>query len=214
MLKLVVTLLIGLVGAAIVHIVVVFAMPRLASNNSWGRLDRLGPLFDVVRIDPQRTEATTSATNPEALTSTRRDTTTTSAVRSTKEDIQVPSPRIPADNDAKVIPSQPPRTFASWLDTLTLALPKETTNWKKSGVRRPHAYEVPPAATQALERDPATALKVSMWTSFPLYRGMAMPRSTRVLSTSKAVGRPSGHGCQSVHVFPVSVSSMHHSTAF
>jgi uncharacterized membrane protein len=53
--KVVVTLLVGLVGAAIVHISVVFAMPYLASNNSWGRLGQLGPKFAVVRVDPQRT---------------------------------------------------------------------------------------------------------------------------------------------------------------
>lgn len=55
MFKVVVALLIGLVGAAIVHISVVFAMPWLASNNSWGRLSQLGPMFGVVRVDPQRT---------------------------------------------------------------------------------------------------------------------------------------------------------------
>ncbi|KAB0679961.1 DUF1254 domain-containing protein [Aureimonas leprariae] len=58
MFKVFATLLAGLVGAAIVHICVVFAMPALASNNSWGRLGQLGPMFGVVRIDPQRTQAT------------------------------------------------------------------------------------------------------------------------------------------------------------
>ena len=57
MFRLTVALLTGLVGAAIVHIAVVFSMPWLASNNSWGRLARLGSLFAVVRIEPQRTSA-------------------------------------------------------------------------------------------------------------------------------------------------------------
>ncbi|GGD93898.1 membrane protein [Aureimonas endophytica] len=55
MFKAVIALIVGLVGAAIVHIAVIFAMPWVASNNSWGRLARLGALFDVVRIDPQLT---------------------------------------------------------------------------------------------------------------------------------------------------------------
>ncbi|WP_152045360.1 DUF1254 domain-containing protein [Aureimonas psammosilenae] len=61
MFRFVTALLAGLVGAAIVHIAVVFAMPFVASNNAWGRLDRLGPLFGVVRIEPQL--ATTGATD-------------------------------------------------------------------------------------------------------------------------------------------------------
>lgn len=58
MFRVLAALVAGLVGAAIVHICVVFAMPALATNNSWGRLGQLGPMFDVVRIDPQRTRGT------------------------------------------------------------------------------------------------------------------------------------------------------------
>jgi len=48
--KLLLTLLIGLVGAAIVHIAVIFAIPREAENDAWSRLSRLGPLFATVLI--------------------------------------------------------------------------------------------------------------------------------------------------------------------
>ncbi|MBB3949318.1 DUF1254 domain-containing protein [Aureimonas jatrophae] len=48
--KLLLAVLIGLVGAAIVHIAVIFAIPGLAQNDSWNRLSRLGPLFATVQI--------------------------------------------------------------------------------------------------------------------------------------------------------------------
>ncbi|MEF2072638.1 DUF1254 domain-containing protein [Consotaella aegiceratis] len=43
--------LVGLVGAAIVHIAVIFAIPRVAQNDGWGRLSQLGDLYEVVQID-------------------------------------------------------------------------------------------------------------------------------------------------------------------
>ncbi|WP_061934074.1 DUF1254 domain-containing protein [Aureimonas sp. AU22] len=49
--KLVLALLIGLVGAAIVHIGIIFSIPLQAENDAWGRLSRLGDLFAVVRIE-------------------------------------------------------------------------------------------------------------------------------------------------------------------
>lgn len=45
---------IGLVGAVIVHIAVIFAIPPLADNNAWGRLGRIAGMETVVRIDSQR----------------------------------------------------------------------------------------------------------------------------------------------------------------
>ncbi len=48
--RLLLALLVGLVGAAIVHIAVIFAIPTQAMNDSWSRLSRLGPLFSTVRI--------------------------------------------------------------------------------------------------------------------------------------------------------------------
>ncbi|BDA83677.1 DUF1254 domain-containing protein [Aureimonas sp. SA4125] len=52
--KLILAVVIGLVGAAIVHIVVIFAIPLLAGNNAWGRLGRIAGMETVVRIDSQR----------------------------------------------------------------------------------------------------------------------------------------------------------------
>lgn len=49
--KLLLALLIGLVGAAIVHIGIIFSIPRQAENDAWSRLSRLGDLFAVVRIE-------------------------------------------------------------------------------------------------------------------------------------------------------------------
>lgn len=46
----------GLVGAVLVHIAVIFAMPILAENNAWGRLSALGGMYDVVRVEPLRIE--------------------------------------------------------------------------------------------------------------------------------------------------------------
>lgn len=44
--KVLLALLIGLVGAAIVHIAVIFAMPRVADNNAWARLARVTTPFE------------------------------------------------------------------------------------------------------------------------------------------------------------------------
>lgn len=48
--KLLLALLVGLVGAAIVHIAVIFAIPRVAQNDSWNRLSRLGDLFATIQV--------------------------------------------------------------------------------------------------------------------------------------------------------------------
>ncbi|MEN3792961.1 hypothetical protein [Fulvimarina sp. MAC3] len=45
-------LLIGLVGAGLVHIAIVFMIPRLSDNSAWSRLSSLGDYFEVVRINP------------------------------------------------------------------------------------------------------------------------------------------------------------------
>ncbi|KQT55260.1 MULTISPECIES: hypothetical protein [unclassified Aureimonas] len=54
-------LAIALVGALVVHIAVVFTIPRVAENNAWGRLSRIGPTFRMVRIDPLRRQGTDAA---------------------------------------------------------------------------------------------------------------------------------------------------------
>lgn len=55
--RLALALLIGLVGAGVVHIAVVFTVPNVADNNAWSRLSRLGKLYDVVRIESLRNVA-------------------------------------------------------------------------------------------------------------------------------------------------------------
>lgn len=49
---------IALVGALVVHIAVIFTIPRVAENNAWGRLSRLGEPFRLVRIDALRRPGT------------------------------------------------------------------------------------------------------------------------------------------------------------
>lgn len=48
--KLFLAIVTGLVGAAIVHIAIVFAIPGQAENDAWSRLARKGALFTPVRI--------------------------------------------------------------------------------------------------------------------------------------------------------------------
>ncbi|RIY01278.1 DUF1254 domain-containing protein [Aureimonas flava] len=62
--KLFLALLIGLVGAAIVHIAIVFSIPLQAENDAWGRLSRLGALFAVVRIEDRPNTAGGDAQEP------------------------------------------------------------------------------------------------------------------------------------------------------
>lgn len=57
MAKLVLALLIGIVGATVIHIAVIFTVPNVADNNAWSRLSRLGGLYDVVRIESLRNVA-------------------------------------------------------------------------------------------------------------------------------------------------------------
>ncbi|MCK5933452.1 MAG: hypothetical protein KAG89_14925 [Fulvimarina manganoxydans] len=52
--RIILTLLVGLVGAGLVHIATVFMVPRVAENNAWGRLSALGAPYEVVRIAPLR----------------------------------------------------------------------------------------------------------------------------------------------------------------
>lgn len=49
--KILLALVIGLVGAAIVHISVVLLVPVVAENDAWARLSRLGDVFQTVRIE-------------------------------------------------------------------------------------------------------------------------------------------------------------------
>ncbi|KQT54257.1 hypothetical protein ASG43_01135 [Aureimonas sp. Leaf454] len=55
--KLFLSIVIGLVGALVVHIAVIFTIPRVAENNAWARLSRLGEPFRMVRIDALRRQA-------------------------------------------------------------------------------------------------------------------------------------------------------------
>lgn len=55
--KILFAIVVGLVGAAVVHIAVIFAMPRVADNDAWARLSRLGGMYDMVRIDALRSAA-------------------------------------------------------------------------------------------------------------------------------------------------------------
>ncbi|MEX6507972.1 hypothetical protein [Jiella sp. M17.18] len=59
--KLLLALAIGLVGAVLVHIAVIQAMPQVASNNAWERLSELGKMYDVVRVQPLATEGRSAA---------------------------------------------------------------------------------------------------------------------------------------------------------
>lgn len=52
--RLLLAVLVGLVGAAIVHIAAVFAIPSLAENNAWGRLSRIAGMYELVRIDSRQ----------------------------------------------------------------------------------------------------------------------------------------------------------------
>ncbi len=48
--KLLLAILVGLVGAAIIHIAIIFSIPMQAENDAWARLARFGDLFSVVRV--------------------------------------------------------------------------------------------------------------------------------------------------------------------
>lgn len=48
--KLFLAVLVGLVGAAIIHIAIIFSIPMQAENDAWARLARFGDLFSVVRV--------------------------------------------------------------------------------------------------------------------------------------------------------------------
>ena len=50
--RFILALMIGLVGAGLVHIAIVFMIPRLSDNSAWSRLSSLGDYYEVVRINP------------------------------------------------------------------------------------------------------------------------------------------------------------------
>lgn len=50
--RLLLAVLTGLVGAAIVHIAVIFAIPNQSRSDAWSRLERLGALFATVPVAP------------------------------------------------------------------------------------------------------------------------------------------------------------------
>lgn len=47
------TLLVGLVGAGIVHIAVLFLIPAMAPSGAWTRLAAMGGLYEPVRLEPE-----------------------------------------------------------------------------------------------------------------------------------------------------------------
>lgn len=51
MLRLLLALVAGLVGAAVVHIVSIFAIPMMAENNAWGRLARIADIYQIAQVD-------------------------------------------------------------------------------------------------------------------------------------------------------------------
>ncbi|MDY8108468.1 hypothetical protein U0C82_04785 [Fulvimarina sp. 2208YS6-2-32] len=57
--RFILALLTGLVGAGLVHIAIVFMIPRISENSAWSRLSALGDYFEVVRIAPLRDTAFT-----------------------------------------------------------------------------------------------------------------------------------------------------------
>ncbi|KAA0971090.1 hypothetical protein FPY71_11640 [Aureimonas fodinaquatilis] len=50
--KVLLAILIGVVGAGIVHIAVIFALPSLAQDNNWGRIARTAEVFESATIAP------------------------------------------------------------------------------------------------------------------------------------------------------------------
>jgi uncharacterized membrane protein len=51
MARLLAALLVGLIGAGIVHIAVLLLLPHMAERNAWSRLSALAEVGDVVRVD-------------------------------------------------------------------------------------------------------------------------------------------------------------------
>lgn len=49
--KIVYATLIGLFGAALVHLVIVLLLPRLSDNDAWRQLQAKTPLYEAVRLD-------------------------------------------------------------------------------------------------------------------------------------------------------------------
>jgi uncharacterized membrane protein len=58
-LKLLIAFLGCLIGAAAVHIAVIFAIPMMAENNAWGRLAKIAELNQVARVDSLRSNGAT-----------------------------------------------------------------------------------------------------------------------------------------------------------
>ena len=54
MVRVILAVVAGLVGAAAVHIAAIFAIPLVADNNAWGRLARIAGIHQVARIDSLR----------------------------------------------------------------------------------------------------------------------------------------------------------------
>ncbi|EAU40209.1 hypothetical protein FP2506_11652 [Fulvimarina pelagi HTCC2506] len=69
--RFILAILIGLVGAGLVHIAVVFMIPRVSDNSAWSRLSSLGEYFQVVRIAPLR-DSSSSASEPPSETPRER----------------------------------------------------------------------------------------------------------------------------------------------
>ncbi|KQT88222.1 hypothetical protein [Aurantimonas sp. Leaf443] len=64
MARLLLALVLGLLGAVVVHIAVIFTVPDVARNNAWGRLSRVGAMYEVVRVEPLRSQSDSPAAQP------------------------------------------------------------------------------------------------------------------------------------------------------
>lgn len=54
MLRLVYAVVLGILGAGIVHIATLFLLPELSQRDAWTQLESMSPLYQPVRLDPGR----------------------------------------------------------------------------------------------------------------------------------------------------------------
>jgi len=54
MLRLVYAVALGILGAGIVHITILFLLPELSQRDAWTQLETMSPLYQPVRLDPGR----------------------------------------------------------------------------------------------------------------------------------------------------------------
>lgn len=64
MTRLIYAVLIGLVGAGVVHIVVLFMLPYMSDRNAWSRMAEKGDLFETVQIETSPDAPLTVSADP------------------------------------------------------------------------------------------------------------------------------------------------------